>query len=76
MATAWLVPESLRVLRCCSVLLTFVGLVRNVDFLRLDWPLVKRLAHVASIADTRRLTPVPRALDTRNILRTHLASCT
>ena len=61
-------PELPGVLRCFSVLLTFVGLVRNVDLLRLDWPLAKRLAHVASVVDTRKLTSVPRALDTKNLL--------
>jgi hypothetical protein len=68
MGTPWFLPESMQVLRCFSVLLTFVGLVRNVDLLRLEWPLGKRLAHVVSVVDTRRLTPVPRALDTRNLL--------
>jgi Membrane bound O-acyl transferase family len=68
MGTAWLLPELPGVLRCFSVLLTFVGLVRNVDLLRLDWPLAKRLAHVASVVDTRKLTSVPRALDTKNLL--------
>jgi len=68
MGTAWLLPERLQILRCFSVLLTFVSLMRNVDLLRVGWPFARRLVHVLSVVDTRRLTPAPRALDTENLL--------
>jgi Membrane bound O-acyl transferase family len=68
MGTAWLLPPRLQVLRCFSVLLTFVSLMRNVDLLRVDWPLGRRLVHVLSIVDTRRLTPVPPGLDKDSLI--------
>jgi hypothetical protein len=65
---AWLLPISDPLFRGFSALLAFSWTMRIVDLGRGQWTLRDRIAHVASVVDTRRLMPSRARLDTRGLV--------
>jgi len=68
LAPAWLLPIDGPLFRAASALLAFSWTMRIVDLRRGQWTLRDRLAHVASVVDTRRLTDSPTRLDARGLV--------
>lgn len=64
---AWLIPADQPLVRGVSALIAFVGNMRLLDLRRGDWTLRRRLAHVVSVVDTRRLVRAPSRLDARSL---------
>ncbi len=63
MGCPWLVPAEHSLLRAIYGLVATVGCARVADLCRGDWPLRRRVAHVASPVDTRTLVRAPRRID-------------
>jgi len=58
----WLMPQDLLLTRALLSLCATLGCIRAIDLLKLSWPAPRRLVHVLSGVDTRRLVRGPPRL--------------
>lgn len=63
MLPVWWLPSEYPLARGICALVAFLGTMRVVDLSRGDWPLPRRLRHVLSAVDSRRLIRRPPRLD-------------
>jgi hypothetical protein len=65
---AWSLPREHTLLRALWALFAFAGMMRVTDLavtVRQRWPAWRRMVHVLSVFDTRRMTNVPPAFDAK-----------
>ncbi len=51
----WLLPSQPALLRAICALVAFINVMRVVDLAEVDWPFGRRVLHVISVVDSRRL---------------------
>ena len=59
MLPPWLLPAELVLLRACCALIAFTNVMRVADLVRMQAPLLRRVSHVISVIDSRRLVRAP-----------------
>jgi hypothetical protein len=51
----WLLPAHLGLVRAIFALIVFTNVMRVVDLAQVEWPFARRVLHVVSVVDSRRL---------------------
>ena len=65
----WLLPERPFLFRAIWAIAAFTTTMRVVDLARTEWPLRRRVAHVLSVVDSRRLVRTSPRFDVRAFAR-------
>jgi len=64
----WLIPAHAALFRAVCALVAFTNVMRVVDLAEVDWPLLRRVLHVISVVDSRRLVRRAPRFDARAAL--------
>ena len=69
LATPYLLPASHHVARTALAIFVFVGCMRVIDLMAVQWGPAERVKHVLSAVDSRKTLRVPRSLDARSLVK-------